>query len=156
MHLSESATFYSAHLFSTHMVRINLIEPSKLADQHLIAEYNEILMLLGYVRKHPEPKSIPEKFTLGKGHITFFKDKLIYIKKRHETIKQEMRKRSFATEKTIDLGEFDAVLCNEWKPSGHDKKVIIERLIQKFNLKPDYYRYYGEYKPKDFFIGLLT
>jgi hypothetical protein len=33
------------------MVRVNLISPSKLADQHLIAEYDEILMLLGYVHR---------------------------------------------------------------------------------------------------------
>ena len=38
------------------MVRINLVEPKKLADQHLIAEYDEILMLLGYVRRYPEVK----------------------------------------------------------------------------------------------------
>ena len=36
------------------MVRVNIINPNKLADQHLIAEYNEILMLLGYVRKYPK------------------------------------------------------------------------------------------------------
>ena len=38
------------------MVRINLIHPKKLADQHLIAEYNEILMLLGHVKKFPHLK----------------------------------------------------------------------------------------------------
>jgi len=32
------------------MVKINLIHPRYLTDQHLIAEYNEILMLLAYLR----------------------------------------------------------------------------------------------------------
>ena len=63
------------------MVRINLINPKKLTDQHLIAEYNEILMLLGYVKKYPKLEKIPSKYNLGKGHMLFFKNKLKYLKK---------------------------------------------------------------------------
>ena len=74
------------------MVRVNLIPPRKLADQHLIAEYNEILMLLGYVRKYPMTEEIPKNYCLGKGHIKFFKNKLLYLKKRHENLKNEMKK----------------------------------------------------------------
>lgn len=58
------------------MIRINLIDPVKLSDQHLIAEYNEILMLLGYVRKYHKVENIPENYKLGTGHIKFFKKKL--------------------------------------------------------------------------------
>ena len=137
------------------MVRINLINPIKLADQHLIAEYNEILMLLGYVRKYPKVKDIPEKYTLGKGHIKFFKNKLKYIKNRHELLKKEMRKRRFATNITINLDEFNQSLVNDWQPNKDDKKIIRKRLIEKFNLKPDYYKYYKETKNKKFFIELL-
>ena len=79
---------------NNNMVRINLINPKKLADQHLVAEHNEILMLLGYVRKHPMCLNIPETYCLGRGHIKFFKNKLLYLKKRHELIKKEMIKRA--------------------------------------------------------------
>ena len=58
------------------MVRINLINPRYLADQHLIAEYDEILMLLGYVKRYPKIDDIPTNYCLGKGHIRFFKDKI--------------------------------------------------------------------------------
>ena len=68
------------------MVRINLIKPEKLSDQHLIAEYNEILMFFGYVRKYPKLNKVPLKYCLGEGHILFFKNKLLYLKKRHELI----------------------------------------------------------------------
>ena len=61
------------------MVRINLVHPKKLADQHLIAEYNEILMLIGYVRKYPPLENIPDSYKLGKGHVKFFKNKLDYL-----------------------------------------------------------------------------
>jgi deoxyribonuclease (pyrimidine dimer) len=143
------------------MVRVNLINPKSLADQHLVAEYNEILMLLGYVKRYPEIKlmkgksEIPEDYTLNKGHMKFFKDKLKYIKKRHEIVKKEMRKRGFKTDITIDLNKYPKQLHNDWKPKEKDFKIIKERIIWKINKKPEYYRYYGEYKDKDFLIGLL-
>jgi deoxyribonuclease (pyrimidine dimer) len=139
------------------MVRINIIHPKFLADQHLIAEYNETLMLLGYVRKHPklELSKIPQRYKLGKGHILFFKDKLKYLDKRFKIIKEEMKNRGFSGEIDIKLEKFDKKLINDWKPEPSDKKIIKKRLIEKINLKPNYYRYYKEKKPKEFFIKLI-
>lgn len=137
------------------MVRINLIEPKNLADQHLVAEYDEILMLLGYVRRYPEMKDIPQEYCLGKGHIKFFKDKLQYIYNRHELLKKEMRKRNFKTNITIDLTEFPEELVNDWSPRKKDFVIIKNRIQEKLKLKPNYYRYYGEYKPVDFFLKLV-
>lgn len=138
------------------MVRVNLINPKYLADQHLIAEYDEILMLLGYVRRYPlVDDTIPKGYVLGKGHIKFFKNKLSYLKKRHEAVKAEMTKRRFKTNKTLNLEGFDKKLLNDWKPKKDDLKLIKTRLIEKINLKPEYYRYYGEYKPKKFFVELI-
>ena len=137
------------------MVRINLIEPAALADQHLVAEYNEILMLLGYVRRYPEKKGIPEEYLLGPGHIKFFKDKLRYIKQRHELLKKEMQLRNFKTEKTIKLSEFPRNLHGDWKPKPKDKAVIKKRIIEKLRQKPEYYRYRGEKKPLKFFVTLI-
>ncbi len=139
------------------MVRINIIDPKFLADQHLIAEYNETLMLLGYVKKNPELnlKKIPENYKLGPGHILFFKNKLEYLNKRFLIIKKEMSKRGFSGNKEIDLSLFKENLVNDWKATNEDKKIIKERLIYKINLKPNYYRYYKQKKPKDFFIGMI-
>ena len=94
-------------------------------------------------------------YVLGKGHIVFFKNKLKYLKKRHELLKKEMRRRGFRTEKTMRLSDFPKRLCNDWKPSLKDKELIKERLIWKLNKKPDYYRYCGEKKGKAFFIRLI-
>lgn len=88
------------------MVRINLINPVKLADQHLIAEYDEILMLVAYIKKYPKIENIPKNYCLGKGHMTFFKNKMTYLKKRHEELKIEMKKRGFQINKTINLNLF--------------------------------------------------
>jgi deoxyribonuclease (pyrimidine dimer) len=142
------------------MVRINLIQPQFLTDQHLIAEYNEILMLFGYVKKHPythfkQLSKIPKNYKLGEGHILFFKDKLRYLKKRHESIKKEMLNRGFKCNKKINSKEYDKKLMNDWKPSILDKRIIKKRIIDKINLKPYYYRYYGENKPKVFFMEMI-
>ena len=126
------------------MVRINLINPRKLLDQHLIAEYNEILMLLGHVKKHPEVKNQPKNYCLGPGHINFFKDKLLYLKNRHESIKKEMYKRGFKTNKTIQLKNYKKELKNNYKPKARDFKIIKIRLKEKIIQKPDFYKYYGK------------
>jgi deoxyribonuclease (pyrimidine dimer) len=137
------------------MVRINLINPKLLSDQHLVAEYNEILMLLGHVRKHPRIVSQPSSFCLGRGHINFFKNKLLYLKERHERLKVEMINRGFKPEKSIDLGGFDNNLLNSWSPKEEDFLVIKKRILGKIRSKQDFYKYYGENKPLVFFEGLF-
>jgi deoxyribonuclease (pyrimidine dimer) len=139
------------------MVRINIINPKYIADQHLIAEYNETLMLLGYVKRHPnlELNKIPLRYKLGKGHILFFKNKLKYLERRFKMIKEEMKKRGFSGNLVIDLGIFDKELINDWKSNSADKGIIKKRLIEKINLKPNYYRYYRIKRPKRFFIDMI-
>lgn len=139
------------------MVRINLINPRFLADQHLIAEYNEILMLFGYVRKHPYTHfdQIPKSYRLGQGHILFFKNKLKYLEKRFELIKKEMARRGFSAKRRINFEGIDKKLLKNWKPFNTDKKIIKKRLIYKINLKPNYYRYYKKHKPKKFFVEMI-
>jgi deoxyribonuclease (pyrimidine dimer) len=137
------------------MVRINLIEPWRLSDQHLVAEYNEILMLLGYVRKHALAKTkAPDNYCLGKGHVVFFRDKLGYIKKRHEALKKEMKARGFRPIKSADLKGLGP--ANDWKPCKNDGALIRKRLADKIRKKPGFYRYYGKKKPEKFFTGLLN
>lgn len=137
------------------MVRINLIHPSKLTDQHLIAEYNEILMLQGYARKFPSLEGIPEKYVLGKGHIKFFKNKLKYLKDRHESIKLEMKKRGFKTLKSIKLNGFSKAHKKDWNPEERDIIIIKNRLKEKLTKRPEWYRYYGEKRSHVFFKDLL-
>jgi deoxyribonuclease (pyrimidine dimer) len=140
------------------MVRVNIINPKHLADQHLIAEYNEIMMLVDYVRKHPKTNldKIPKEYTLGKGHMLFFKDKLRYLEERHLTIISEMKKRNFNVNKKLNLSGINEKLKKTWKPSKKDKEIIKERLIWKVNKKPNFYRYKSEKKPKEFFLNMIN
>lgn len=138
------------------MVRINLINPKNLSDQHLIAEYNEILMLFAYIKKHSKLENIPLEYTLGKGHMKFFKNKVLYLSKRHKEIKKEMISRRFKAEKSLNINLVSLKNKKSWKPKKEDLDIIKERILYKLNKKPDYYRYKGEKKPVEFFKKLLN
>lgn len=145
------------------MVRINIISPKCLADQHLLAEYNEILMLFGYVKKYPAlDGSEPQLYTLGKGHIKFFKDKLLYLKNRHEKICVEMARRGYYPTKTIDLSIYPKELINDWFPFITDYDIIRDRICEKLQYKfiteqnPHFYTYERQHHDLQFFIELLN
>ena len=65
------------------------IDPKKLKRMHLVAELREITMVPASLRRSLQtrkPKDIrlgiPSEFTLNKGHVTFFYDKLGFLIKR--------------------------------------------------------------------------
>ena len=68
------------------MTRINAgIPVQQLNGKHLIAEHREIKRVPNLVRYNIEKgnpiSGIPPKFTLGKGHVKFFYDKLVILGK---------------------------------------------------------------------------
>lgn len=137
------------------MVRINLIQPKYLTDQHLIAEYVEIIMLVVYIRQYPFVKVMFNNYCLGTGHQVFFKNKVLYLKKRFESIKGEMIKRGFNPKMDLEIKDLPKELQKDWKPCESDKKVIRKRLVEKINLKPTFYRYYKKQRTKKFLIELI-
>ena len=115
------------------MTRINCIPPSELTDKHLIAEYRELPRIFKLARLNAD---IPETYRLGKGHVTFFYNKLLYLQKRQAAIIAECLNRGFNIKYTkppslpIDKPE----LCNDWKPTKEaiaiNKERINDRLTQ--------------------------
>lgn len=75
------------------MVRFNLINPKLLTDEHLRAEKPELLMLRHFILKHPEGY-IPKEYTLNKGHMSFFRDKLDLVEARMRLIYYAVLQRS--------------------------------------------------------------
>lgn len=137
------------------MVRVNIISPKLLSDQHLLAEHLEIMMLVSYARKNP-PKEVPARYCLGKGHITFFKDKIRYLQKRFLEIQKEMKRRGFKPKAKLNVKGISKKLLNNWIPVAGDKEIIKKRILWKIRKKPSYYRYYGEKKPPSFFAKLIS
>ena len=96
------------------MTRINTIDPRLLLDQHLVAEWRELPRIPNELIKHPQRlklELIPAKYTLGKGHVTFFRNKLVWLYKRHKLLCQELDKRGINRDHniTVDLAELSTV-----------------------------------------------
>ena len=135
------------------MVRINLVEPELLADQHLNAEYHEILMLFGYYRKNKVVQTSEDNL---KHPIQFYKNKLLYLKKRFNVIVKEKEKRGFKSNKNIINNGFSIDRYNDFKPEEIHINRIKERIKQRIKERPNWYRYYGKYKEPEFFENLLN
>jgi deoxyribonuclease (pyrimidine dimer) len=128
-------------------VRLNTgVPPKLLLDQHLIAEYRELLIPGGQQRKRgwEMTASIPSSFRLGTGHITFWRNKHLYLARRHEALIAEMRVRGFTPNLTYwPLAEIPSEFKADWMPSLNDTLIVRERIIERYLAKPHWYRYYG-------------
>lgn len=124
------------------------VSPTLLTDQHLIAEYRELFIPVGQLKKLNwiSKSPIPDTFRLGKGHITFWRDKQLYLKRRHEAIVREMLVRGFNPSMSFyDLDTIPAEFLNDWFPTRDDSLLIRERIIERLLQKPEWYRYKGKY-----------
>ena len=158
------------------MTRINLVPPQELMDQHLFAEFREIKMIPKSLRRSLRAawqrefdkndsndfaeqraklamdtvlKKIPKSFTLNTGHVSFFYDKTIYLKKRYNLIKEELRKRGINFDETSELDpdgvftEVDKRFHNDYIPTEEAFSIIRSRIAEKIAMKPDWYRHTG-------------
>ena len=137
------------------MVRVNCgIEPEHLADQHLVAEYREILLTFGYYDNngHKTIKSTDENL---KHPIRFYNDKRIYLIERFFDLKQEMINRGMKPVKDIVINKYNKSLYNNFKPQQHHINRIKGRVLQRLKEKPSWYRYCGTYQPPEFFEEIM-
>lgn len=118
------------------MTRINCVEVETLIREHLVAEYRELPRIYALVKKsggNPR-KDAPFKYTMGKGHVLFFYNKLSYIYNRHIQLINEMHKRGYNT--SFDIPSLETLkseipnekMWHDWVPSEKDKLINIERI----------------------------
>ena len=131
------------------MTRINLINPEELTDQHLIAEYREIFMVGGSLKRTLMSKNgyqesrVPKQYTLNKGHVYFFYNKGKYLHNRYLELIKEMKNRGFKPDiKRVFPTQIFIKnnLYNDWEPSHDDYKIIRQRISEKISLKPNWYK----------------
>ena len=131
------------------MTRINIVEPSELTDQHLIAEYREIFMIAGSLNRTLNSKvgyredRVPKRYTLNTGHVYFFYNKGKYLHKRYNELIAEMKRRGFtpSNDRPFPFQIFyENNLYNDWTPALEDYKIIRHRIAEKIAMKPEWYR----------------
>lgn len=116
------------------MTRINVaIPPKELNTRHLLSEHREIKRIPNCVsRGRYNLKSIPKEFTLGKGHVAFFYDKLLYLKNRYEEIYKECKERGYNI--TYYGDAWDSIplnFMNDYTPTKRDEEIIRQRIKEK-------------------------
>jgi deoxyribonuclease (pyrimidine dimer) len=129
------------------MTRINIVEPFELTDQHLVAEYREIFMVGSSLQRSLKSKSwdinsIPKRYTLNTGHVKFFYNKGKYLSKRYDELRKEMKSRGMNPDssRVFKREQWPNELWNDWRPRIEDYKIIRQRIKEKIDMKPDWYR----------------
>jgi len=120
------------------MTRINLIAPEKLTRLHLIAEYKELPRVFNLVRKriqkdqHPSDCQIPKTYRLGPGHVTFFYDKLLFLKNRQTSLVNEMKSRGYNPNfGTPDLSDIPTEWLGSYEPTSEAIQLSQQRIDSK-------------------------
>lgn len=135
-------------------MRCNLIDPSLLTDQHLIAEKRELRMIPPLLEKKLSKglgnvlTLIPPSFVLGKGHMSFWLNKGFYLEKRFISLHQEMLKRGFNPSESITFNcepflLHKEILYLDYIPTKDSLEKIKERLQCRFLEKPSWYKFFG-------------
>jgi deoxyribonuclease (pyrimidine dimer) len=116
------------------MTRINAgIQVEKLTDQHLVAEYREILRVGTLFKKRIEAdkkfNDVPLNFVFGKGHVSFFFSKGYFINQRWQQLVHEMKNRGFnPTLKFLDHWEGYPQYNLDYVPPIDVTKLVKERI----------------------------
>jgi len=122
------------------MTRINCgILPSELSTKHLIAELREIKRIPNHVYSNSEKlniKGIPDKFTLGTGHVRFFYNKLEYLYKRYQELYIEAKTiRGFNIEdyshSFINAISVRPDLNKNYNETLDDRNILLNRLLER-------------------------
>lgn len=112
------------------MTRINCVPPSELSGKHLVAEYRELPRIFGLARA---TATIPATYRLGPGHVTFFYDKLTWLKRRHKALVNEMLSRGYKPQFTEPPWPSDPSpnLWNDWTPTEEALALNRQRIADR-------------------------
>lgn len=136
------------------MTRINLVKPQELHRLHLIAEIRELPRIVTYVENIASKgnkalmgllQQVPKQYTLNKGHMKFFADKLEFIYWRQLWLVYEARARGYnisydlkTLRKRID--NLPSILHNDYQPTEEAVALSWERINLRIKEKPHVYK----------------
>lgn len=144
------------------MTRINSAIPVRnLTDEHLLAEHREIKRLPASFLKSYESgalKRVPEKFCLGKGHVTFFLDKARFTLERYRLIHEECLRRGFnVPDYSGNWARISLESC--WKsyfPTEEEHALLIDRISERISGSvKTFFHYCGSPVTKEEALALL-
>ena len=135
------------------MTRVNLVDPRELADQHLFAEFRELTRIpkslwLSIERHGIEGtlRRVPQTYALGRGHVLFFYDKGLFLTRRFEALRIELRRRAYNFNEAVELDEWgvldlDPRLMQDYTPTPEAIALSRARLAERIAQRPGWYRF---------------
>ncbi|WMY97235.1 MAG: pyrimidine dimer DNA glycosylase/endonuclease V [Arsenophonus sp.] len=121
------------------MTRINVISPKKLCDQHLLSEHRELTRIPNYIMKKNGNVKLSnlKSYTLGKGHVIFFRNKLLFLYLRYIKLNEECINRGFLVKNRWpkEVKKF-IHLWHDYQITNKDILINEKRIIEKMPLKP--------------------
>lgn len=116
------------------MTRVNVgILPRELSNQLLIAELREIKRIPNCIKiGRFNLKNVPEKFTLGTGHVSFFYNKIGYLKNRYKSLYEEAISRKLNVQDFSDSFEgISERFMNDYSETEIDRNILLKRFEEK-------------------------
>jgi deoxyribonuclease (pyrimidine dimer) len=116
------------------MTRINVgMPPERLTDRHLMAEHREIKRIPNCVAKgRYSMTGIPDRFTLGAGHVKFFYPRCGYLLTRYKALHAECLRRGFnVTDYSGAWSGVPAALMGDYTETDADRSIIEARIAER-------------------------
>lgn len=121
------------------MTRINVVPVEELHRLHLIAEAKEITRVFGLARKAQfdiikGKRKISNEYTLGKGHVEMFYNKLKFIADRYESLVAEMKRRGYKPNPISRqdlLQGIDNRLYGDYTPTQQSIEINKQRILER-------------------------
>ncbi len=123
------------------MTRINVVPVEELCDQHLLAEFRELTRIPNGIlsgKLKPYYHDAPREYTLGKGHVKFFVNKLGWLWDRYGDLCSECEKRNFNVTWIWPFG-FDPI--GEYDPPPEALTLNRQRIAERMPKSPRWSTY---------------
>lgn len=146
------------------MARINsALKVEFIPDEFLLAEHNELIKLTALLRTHKGLWKIPKEFTLGRGHLTFFIDKMEFAYERSILVNNELFARGYKLQdrwskrwlRKTWYGIPD-YFAKGYTPTSKERNLEIDQLIKDIKNAYRPLHYFKHKVSKDTALGIVN
>lgn len=133
------------------MTRVNIVPVYELSDAWLLAEYRELPRC---IKQNINIDNAPKYYCLGTGHMKWARQYILFLLDRYREICDEMQYRGFMVNYPYQellawtYNNVSKALINPYIVTNEDLNINRQRLIEKYQQKPDFYKWTNRDKPK--------
>lgn len=102
-------------------------------------------------------RSIPAKYLLNAGHVTFFYDKLRFLAERRARLLEELKFRNYTISNLdpLDVSGIPSEFNGDWTMDADAKHIITDRIMLRYDKQPTWYKYFGKPIERAAYVDIL-